>query len=136
VISWREGHVAPGLAVVVGVDHLQEAGAGREQRLVGIFPIGEEHVATGLFLSILGDGDVSAFGHREGGWCAIGVRDASILIPGIGGTLAVMQEVASLLVDAEAGIGIHLNWGRSAVEWRSAASASNGVTVGRYSRIL
>ena len=37
----------PGLAVVVGVDHLQEAGAGREQRLVGIVPIGEEHVATG-----------------------------------------------------------------------------------------
>ena len=37
----------PGLAVVVGVDHLQEAGAGREQRLVGIFPISEEHVAAG-----------------------------------------------------------------------------------------
>ena len=98
----------PGLAVVVGVDHLQEAGTGREQRLVGIFPISEEHVTAGLFLSILGDGNVAALGDSEGGGVAVSVRDAAVLVPGVGGPLAVVQEVASLLVDAEAGLGVGL----------------------------
>ena len=75
---------------------------------MGIFPISEEHVAAGLFLSILGDGNVTALGDSEGGGVAVSVRDTAVLVPGVGGTLTVVQDVAALLVDAEAGLGVGL----------------------------
>ena len=99
----------PGLAVVVGVDHLQEAGAGRQQSLVGIHAIGEEYVSTGRFLPVLGDGDVAALGDRERSGVAVRVRDAAILVPRVGGTGGIVQDVAPLFIDAEAGLGVRLS---------------------------
>ena len=99
----------PGLAVVVGIDHLQETGAGCEQRLVGIHAIGEEHVTAGRFLPVLSDGDVAALGDCERSGVAVGVCDAAILVPRVGGAVGVVQDVAPVRIDAEAGLGVRLS---------------------------
>ena len=98
----------PGFAIVVGVDHLQVAGARRQQRLVRVLAVGQEDVAAGLFLPTLGDGDVTALRDLERCLVSVCVRDGSILHPRVGRALGVVQDVAALLVNAEAGLGVRL----------------------------
>ena len=76
---------------------------------MGIHAIGEEHVTAGRFLPVLGDGDVAALGDRERSGVAVGVCDAAILVPRVGGAVGVVQDVAPLRIDAKAGLGVRLS---------------------------
>ena len=91
----------PGGAVVVRVDHLQEAGARGQQALVGVFTIRQEHIAAGLFLAAVVDSDVAALRDVVERLFPGRIGDCAVLVPGVLVTGAVVQQVAPLSVDAD-----------------------------------
>ena len=86
---------------VVRVDHLQEAGARGQQALVGVFAVRQEHVAAELFLAAIVDSDVATLRDVVGRLFPGRIGDGAVLIPGVLVTGAVVQQVASLSVDAD-----------------------------------
>ena len=68
---------------------------------MGVFAVRQEHVAAGGFLAAVVDSDVAALRDVVGRLFPGRIGDGAILVPGVLVAGAVVQQVASLSVDAD-----------------------------------